>query len=145
MHITILTSIWNGHISPKKKSLFGKKCFLEAYFPCWRSIVSQNLALYFDYLSYMPSFSDLTLWQTYSHSHANSCSKRTAYLLKNGHIFIKDVLLKLNFQDEGHLRANCLFFILSLCLKSVLSPYFSCGIRMHISIITGVRKGHIFW
>ena len=30
----------------------------------------------------------------------------------NGHIKLKTIPLRLNFQDESHLYANCLFFVL---------------------------------
>ena len=53
------------------------------------------------------------------------------------------MLLKLNLQDEGQLYANCLFYILSLFLKCLLSPLLSRGIRMQISFLTGAQKGHI--
>ena len=63
--------------------------------------------------------------------------------MKNGHILLNSVLLKLNFQCEGHLHATCLFYILSLCPKCLLSQFLSRGIRMHIPFLTGVQKGHI--
>ena len=62
---------------------------------------------------------------------------------KNGHNLLKNVLLKHNFQEETHLYAKCLFDILSVSLKFLLSKFFSCGLRMHISILTRVPKGHI--
>ena len=61
------------------------------------------------------------------------------YCLKNGHILLKKVLLKLIFQHKGHLYANSLFYILSFRLKCL--QLFSRGIRMHISILTEVQKG----
>ena len=36
---------------------------------------------------------------------------------KTGHILLKNLLLKLIFQDEGHLYGNCLFYIFSFWLK----------------------------
>ena len=62
--------------------------------------------------------------------------------LKNSHILRKKLLLKLNFQCEGHLDAYFLIYILTFYYECVLFQLFSCGIRMHISILTGVQKGH---
>ena len=62
----------------------------------------------------MPSFSVLYSWHTYALSHPNRGSKRSHYLLQNGHIWLKNVLFKLNFQDKGQLYAKFLFYILSL-------------------------------
>ena len=48
--------------------------------------------------------------------------------------------LKLNFQDNGHLHANCLFCIL-IIYRKCFAFQFSCrGIGMHISILTGVQN-----
>ena len=91
----------------------------------------------------MPSFTVRTLWHRYAHSHPGIGSKGTHYLLKNGHILLRKVLLKLNFQDKIHLYVNYLFYILSLCLKCLLFQFLSRGIPMHASILTGVQKGHI--
>ena len=60
---------------------------------------------------------------------------------RNGHNSLKNVLLKHNFQREIHLYAKCLFDILSLRLKSLLCEFFSCGLRMQISILTCFQKG----
>ena len=65
------------------------------------------------------------------------------YLLKNGHILLRKVLLNLNFQDESHLYANSLIYILSFCLKCLIFQFFSRGIPKHISILTGVQKRRI--
>ena len=57
---------------------------------------------------------------------------------KNVIFFWKMFLLKLNFQDEDHLYANCLFHILPLYCKCFLSQFLIGGIRMHIRILRGV-------
>ena len=49
--------------------------------------------------------------------------------------------LKLLFRDEGHLYANCLFYIPTIYPKCLLSQFYSRGIRMHIPILTGVQNG----
>ena len=51
--------------------------------------------------------------------------------------------LKLNFQDESHLHANCLFCILILCRKCFSFQFLYCGIRKHISILIGAQNGRI--
>ena len=73
-------------------------------------------------------FSVLTLWHSYPHSHPDIGSKETHYLLKNGHILLRKVQLKLNFQDEGHLYVNCFFYILFLF---VLNAFFLSSIAVH--------------
>ena len=62
---------------------------------------------------------------------------------KNGHILLKNEPLKLHLQEEGHLHANCLFYILSFYPKFPLSQFFSRKIRMHIPILRGVQNGCI--
>ena len=52
----------------------------------------------------------------------------------------KNILLKLNLQDEGHLHANCLFYILYFCFKYFIFQLFSCCIRMHVLILPEVQK-----
>ena len=44
--------------------------------------------------------------------------------------------------DEGHLHANCLFYILTIYLKCLLFKFFTDDIRIHIPILTGVQNGH---
>ena len=53
------------------------------------------------------------------------------------------VLFEAYFQDEGHLHANCLFYIFSLCLKCLFVQTLTRGIRMHIPIQVGVQNRHI--
>ena len=62
---------------------------------------------------------------------------------KNGRILIKNVLFKFNFQNEGHLDANFLIYILTINRECLLFQLFIRGIRMHISILTGVQIGYI--
>ena len=62
---------------------------------------------------------------------------------KNGHILVKKLLLKRNFEDAGHLSGKCFFFILTLCHKCLLFQFLPCEIRMQIPILTGVHKGSI--
>ena len=54
--------------------------------------------------------------------------------------------LKLFFRDEGHLYANCLFYILTINPKCNPFQFFNRGIRMYIPILTGVLHGRrSFW
>ena len=76
---------------------------------------------------------NLTVVQNEPESHG----KGSAFLLK------KMFFLKLLLLDEGHLHANCLFYILTIYPKCHPFQFFSCGIRMHIPILTGVQNGHI--
>ena len=69
--------------------------------------------------------------------------KRRISSWKNDHILLKNVPLKLNFQDEYHLYAKFLFYILYVCLNCLLFQILSRGIRIHIPIKTGVEKGRI--
>ena len=85
----------------------------------------------------------LHLWYTYTHSHPSRGSKGRISGWKNCHILLKNVLLRLNFQDEGHFYAICLFYILSFCLKCLPFQFLSCGMRMHILVLTGVQNGYI--
>ena len=58
-------------------------------------------------------------------------------------IFIKKLLLKHNFQDEGHLCANFFFYVLTIYRKCLIFQFLSRGMRMHIPILVGVQKGRI--
>ena len=62
---------------------------------------------------------------------------------KNVIFFWKMFLLKLNFQDEDHLYANCLFHILPLYCKCFLFQFLIDGIRMHIRILRRVQTWRI--
>ena len=61
----------------------------------------------------------------------------------NDHTLQKNVLLKLNFQGEGHLDACFFIYILTIYRKCVLFRLLSRGIRAHISILTVIQKRHI--
>ena len=50
------------------------------------------------------------------------------------------LLLKLNFQDEGQMYANFLFYILIMLRKFFAFQFFSRAIRMQIPILTGVQN-----
>ena len=86
----------------------------------------------------MPSISVLKLLHTYAHSRPNNGSKRTHYRLIKGPILLNNVVLKLNFQREGHLYANCLIYTLTIYHKCLLFQFLGCGIHMRIPILTGV-------
>ena len=57
----------------------------------------------------------------------------------NGHFLLKNLHVKLNYQDEGHLYASCLFYILSIYLKFLLFKSHSHG----ISLQQGFKKGTV--
>ena len=62
---------------------------------------------------------------------------------ENGQILIKNLLLKLLFQDEGRFYGNFLFYILSIYCKCLLFQFLSRGRRMHIPILTRVQNKRI--
>ena len=62
--------------------------------------------------------------------------KRHNSSYKNGHILRKNVLLKPNFQDEAHLGANFLIFILTIYSDRVSFQFFSRGLRLPTGILT---------
>ena len=62
-------------------------------------------------------------------------------MVKRSHILQKKKgLLKLNFQAEGPLDAYFLIYILIIYRECVLFQPFSRSIRMHIPILTGLKK-----
>ena len=79
----------------------------------------------------------------YALSHPHSGSKRSHYRLQDGHILRKNVPLKLDFQKEGQLYANWLFYIFTIYYKCPLFQFFSHGICMHLPILTGIQKRRI--
>ena len=58
---------------------------------------------------------------------------------KKCNVFLKNVFLKLNFQDEDQLYANCSFHILSLYRKYFLFQFLIGCVRMYIHIITWIQ------
>ena len=63
------------------------------------------------------------------------------YIVIYSHTLLKKMFfLKLNFQDEGHLRAISLFFILIFYHKCFAFQFLCCGIGLHISMLTGVQN-----
>ena len=64
-------------------------------------------------------------------------------LLKNGHILLKVVLLKHNFQDEGLLYDNWWFYILIIYSSHFAFHFLSHSLCMYIPILTGAQKGCI--
>ena len=70
-------------------------------------------------------------------------SKGTHNFLKNGSIFIKNVLLRINFQDESHLDAIFLIYILTIYDECVIFQLFIRGIRIPNIILTGVQNERI--
>ena len=62
---------------------------------------------------------------------------------KNSHILLRNVLFEAYLRDKAHIYANCLFYILSLCLKCLHFQISTRGIRKHVSIRTGLKNGHI--
>ena len=55
----------------------------------------------------------------------------------------KNVLLKVNFQCEGHLDTYSLIYILAIYRQCVLFQFYIRVIGMLITILTVVQKGHI--
>ena len=56
---------------------------------------------------------------------------------------LNQAIWKLNWQVEGQLYANRLFYILFICHKCLLFQFLSRDIRMHIPILTGVQNERI--
>ena len=88
-------------------------------------------------------FSVHSLDHVYTHYHPNWGSKCTHQQLKNGHILLKNLLLTPIFQDDGHLYANCLFYVLSFCLKCLIFQFLNRDIGTQIAILTGIENGRI--
>ena len=61
-------------------------------------------------------------------------------LWKSSHILLKTFFFRLYFRNEGHLYANCLFYILPIYYNCLLSQFLSGRIRMHIPILRGVQN-----
>ena len=56
---------------------------------------------------------------------------------------LNQAIWKLNWQVEGQLYANRLFYILFIYHKCLLFQFLSRDIRMHIPILTGIQNGRI--
>ena len=57
--------------------------------------------------------------------------------------FAENAPLKLNFQHDGHLHANCLIYIVSISFKCLLFQFLDCGIRVQSPVLTEVQSGRI--
>ena len=79
-------------------------------------------------------FSVFRLWHTCGDFHPNRGSKESTFVATNCHILLKNGLLKLNFQQEGHVNVIFLIYILTFYSEFLLFQFFSGG---------GVEKGHI--
>ena len=62
---------------------------------------------------------------------------------KHGQILLKNVLLKIYFQNEGSLYANCFLYTLTIYLKCLLFWFLGRGIPICIPIVTPVQNGRI--
>ena len=64
-------------------------------------------------------------------------------LRKESVLWLKMFPLRVLFRNEGHLYANCLFYILSIYRKCFLFQFLCYGIRMQIPIQREVQNGRI--
>ena len=87
------------------------------------------LLLHFRFLRKISSLLLLKLWHTYAYSHPNRGLKCTQMLIKNGCILRKNVVLKINYQNEGHLDVNFLIYMVTIYGEYLLFQFFSRGIR----------------
>ena len=62
---------------------------------------------------------------------------------KDSVFLLKNVVLKVLFRDEGHVYAKYLSNSLTIYPKWHRFHFFSRGIPMYISILTGVQNGRI--
>ena len=120
MHILILKGV-----SRRKNGQNLINVLFEAYFPRWRSLVCQLVVLYSEYLLQCLLFQFLRCGILFNIP-SLSDSKRTHNRLKNGYIFLRNLLLQLNFQGEGHLHGIFLFYILYFCFLSSLVVAYIC-------------------
>ena len=58
-----------------------------------------------------------------------------------GDILVKNVYFNLNYQNESHSFANCLFYILIISRKFPALQFLTRGIHMYFPILTGVENG----
>ena len=83
----------------------------------------------------MQYFSVLLLLYTYARSHPKMVQKGVLWAEKKGHILLKNIRLKVHFQYEGNLHANCLICTMTIYSKCLLFHFLVCGIRMQIPIL----------
>ena len=115
MHILILRGVQNGRISRRENSLILlQNVVFEAYFPRWRPLVFQIL-VYILTIYCTVHVSVFKSWHTNPYFHRNRGSKWTNNLVEKWSPF--DKWMKLEFQDESYLSANCLIYIFFLYLK----------------------------
>ena len=62
---------------------------------------------------------------------------------KSPHNLLKNILLKLYFQHEGHWYDNSLFYILTIYRMCIHFQLLRCGIRVQNVILKEVQKRHI--
>ena len=142
-HIPILIVNQKEHFTIKKWSYFANNCTFKAWFPRRMSFVC-TFSFYILSLCLKWLLSQFFSYGIRRHiSILTRAQKQTINSLKNGHIFRKNILLKLNFQGEGNLDVHFLIYFLIIYREWVLFQLFSRGIRMHISILTWVQKGYI--
>ena len=72
--------------------------------------------------------------------HISMGSKWTHNLLTKWSCFDKNVL---NFEDEGHLDANFLIYILTIYCQCFLFQFFSLDMCMYIPILKGIQNWHL--
>ena len=65
-------------------------------------------------------------------------------LLKNGCILSKNVVLKINYQNEGLLDVNFLIYMLTIYGEYLLFQFFSRGIRTYIAFLKPNRGSKSF-
>ena len=78
-------------------------------------------------------------------SYPSKSSKKDTLMAKKKGYFAENAPLKLNFQHDGHLHANCLIYIVSISFKCLLFQFLDCGIRVQIPVLTEVQSGRIIW
>ena len=76
----------------------------------------------------MPSFLVLRLRRICAGSHPNRGFKKDTLAAKNGRVLLKNILFKLNLQDERQLDSSFLIYI----RECLLFQFVSRGIPMHI-------------
>ena len=134
MHIPILTMVQKRTTQWLKKwSCFAKKCESNLYANCLFYILSFCLKCFIFHFFSCGIHTHIPILAGVQNGRISG--------YKNGHILLKNEPLKLHLQEEGHLHANCLFYILSFYPKFALSQFFSRKIRMHIPILRGVQNG----